>query len=1143
MDNVRKDRSGGGRKWHTLASALHRETEAYVMIPTETSPEKVKRRHAVLRPRHLPTSLVSNSLLKEVSGGDKSFAHQDAVEAMDLEKCVDACPVSLVLDCIRVKLTPSKPEQSESAADDRELWPEDEDEENDSSFGSKKKGKRPKKKKGSPKRVNKKTSGSPSLSNEMLLGVWTYLAGEYASCQKRGGQEGKESLRFLLEALIGSTSTPSSAPPFRVFPVRGCSSSLRLLCEHGAPLCHGIAPSLKGQGASVIRLVGNVVPFLNMDRLQGVDGFADLIKFIGVAEASETDLQQQLKIHFRFGLATTVNPQLWWDSYRYTISLGYEHGLVEFLGGRAVALPVVASGFGHAISCSDDGDGGGGGSGGGDGGDGDGRDGFEMDAPSKPCKVVSSRDVHKLSVAMPCLFGLKRDPTKSKYSLAIPPSVSSWGARVRWELAMVEVLGVEFPAAATERIPGRGFAAELLLAVADAREQGDTSTLHALASLLIIYERKIGAFFQKLQNAISDPGFHSHECLLESQNDSFSTTSSCSPKFIDELMRWAKIKIGHPSFHATRSFLESGLGMLRLTALDATTFELAEENSGELTQSTAEEDIPTHEEEQAFWDLVNKVGDPESREVCEEFERSGDKISFQASQKLLVHMFISSKLLKERVKEKGDGGEGSNDDGSDDDAEENDSAEEEEEERDDDDDDNDDNSRGDDEGSTKGDTCDDATWDVLDLLLGFQHTFDPSQSASLLYSSLAASLFDQSSNVGGGGGATAEYEEEGDDEFVDAEGGSASEGENEAVVSSTKKNMLNVSQMKHISPLIKRLSVHSLLQTSSSTLWPLISKAAGIWLGVNFMPLERCVWDEDDTLWSLLEKVGCEAGSVVAVDREYESIFEEEEGIGILQSKKAFAALNELGHCFLFGSGRHPSLPYPKLLDMMLESTIPWLLNRDLSDRPFREQLQQPQWSEKLLACYAAVVTATFPLAQNERWKIQVASAQLVFSAQLGVLNIVVDRRLNPLLAREAANMVVLPDAVRFPHSNSFVLAHFRKDCLHPALAPIFSPLAERQSVGLQSPAVKIRTDFKRCLRLMVKDALSSPFGSEEATDEVISWGLISELYERSSFSQEQEVGAVAGARPIPNGFTDKNNWELLLLAAILCAKQWHRMK
>ena len=42
LEALRKDRSGGARKWYTLASAIHRETGAFMMIPTE-----VEERHLI----------------------------------------------------------------------------------------------------------------------------------------------------------------------------------------------------------------------------------------------------------------------------------------------------------------------------------------------------------------------------------------------------------------------------------------------------------------------------------------------------------------------------------------------------------------------------------------------------------------------------------------------------------------------------------------------------------------------------------------------------------------------------------------------------------------------------------------------------------------------------------------------------------------------------------------------------------------------------------------------------------------------------------------------------------------------------------------------------------------------------------------
>ena len=34
-------------------------------------------------------------------------------------------------------------------------------------------------------------------------------------------------------------------------------------------------------------------------------------------DATQAELNQQLRLCFRFGLAATADPQLWWDSFRY----------------------------------------------------------------------------------------------------------------------------------------------------------------------------------------------------------------------------------------------------------------------------------------------------------------------------------------------------------------------------------------------------------------------------------------------------------------------------------------------------------------------------------------------------------------------------------------------------------------------------------------------------------------------------------------------------------------------------------------------------------------------------------------------------------------------------------------------------------
>ena len=79
-------------------------------------------------------------------------------------------------------------------------------------------------------------------------------------------------------------------------------------------------------------------------------------------------------------------PQIWWDSYRYTVSLGYAHGLADFMPRTAIALPVA------------------------------------------DMQIVSSSDAFRLSVSLPCLLGMSRKSMGGgKLMLTIPPS-----ARVSW---------------------------------------------------------------------------------------------------------------------------------------------------------------------------------------------------------------------------------------------------------------------------------------------------------------------------------------------------------------------------------------------------------------------------------------------------------------------------------------------------------------------------------------------------------------------------------------------------------------------------------------------------------------------------------------------------------------------------------------
>ena len=84
----------------------------------------------------------------------------------------------------------------------------------------------------------------------------------------------------------------------------------------GAPLCLGLAPSVLERGAAVTRLAERLVPQLELERLEGVEGIEELLHFLRVHEATPVVLEEQVRLCFRFGIAATADPQLWWDSFR-----------------------------------------------------------------------------------------------------------------------------------------------------------------------------------------------------------------------------------------------------------------------------------------------------------------------------------------------------------------------------------------------------------------------------------------------------------------------------------------------------------------------------------------------------------------------------------------------------------------------------------------------------------------------------------------------------------------------------------------------------------------------------------------------------------------------------------------------------------
>ena len=101
----------------------------------------------------------------------------------------------------------------------------------------------------------------------------------------------------------------------------------------------------------------------------------------------------------------------------------------------------------------------------------------------------------------------------------------------------------------------------------------------------------------------------------------------------------------------------------------------------------------------------------------------------------------------------------------------------------------------DDDASTAGgDACDKLTWAVLEKLLGFQHTFEASHCARLLYSSLL-----------------------------------------DAVVAQCARSVTRTS----LRPFVEKLAREALINSTNFAVevWPLIREARGMWLGAKFVGL------------------------------------------------------------------------------------------------------------------------------------------------------------------------------------------------------------------------------------------------------------------------------------------------------------------
>jgi len=163
--------------------------------------------------------------------------------------------------------------------------------------------------------------------------------------------------------------------------------------------------------------------------------------------------------------------------------------------------------------------------------------------------------------------------------------------------------------------------------------------------------------------------------------------------------------------------------------------------------------------------------------------------------------------------------------------------------------------------------------------------------------------------------------------------------------------------------------------------------------------------------------------------------------------------------------------------------------------------------------------------------------------ADLKVRSIVCDRALNPILEASSGRILVVPDS-KYPALSAFMIRNFSHVCLHESVASVLSPLVERQSVGLESPITFVRRNFKRCLHLLASNGTIAQgstrgAGGGESYLSPIDWDFIQEAYGVQCDMSSPPLSASL----LPDGLTDSDHWELLLLAAALCAKLWFQMK
>ena len=177
----------------------------------------------------------------------------------------------------------------------------------------------------------------------------------------------------------------------------------------------------------------------------------------------------------------------------------------------------------------------------------------------------------------------------------------------------------------------------------------------------------------------------------------------------------------------------------------------------------------------------------------------------------------------------------------------------------------------------ESDTCvaaaEESTWEVLSLLLGFTHRFEPADCARLLYTRLSRALLVRAERGEGGGEGEGEGGGEGEETEEDDEEDEEKQRDRRAELGTPSmtrhvERRADLIRAPHnwmvpnsaptptplaarVSTLLDRLSIGALSTALSprpsglsfgDDTWPRVCSAGGMWLGARFFPFERCVW-------------------------------------------------------------------------------------------------------------------------------------------------------------------------------------------------------------------------------------------------------------------------------------------------------------